>query len=55
MMTYNPKLKVAILTNQLEAEWNLYQDINHYITDAMMISKRIALLNNMGIFSYDIK
>ena len=55
MTVYTPKLPIAILTNKLEESQNFLQYGKQYITDVMMISKGIPLLNNTGAFTNDIK
>ena len=48
MTAYTPKLPMDILTNKLE-------EGKKYVTDAIMISKGIVLLNKTCVFPNDVK
>ena len=49
VIVYTPELPMAILNNQLEEGRIFSQSGNQYITNDMMISKGIAILNNTGV------
>ena len=55
IMEYAPKLPMAILTNQLEESQKISWSGKHFVTDMMMISKGITLLNNRGVYPHKIK
>ena len=55
IMEYAPKLPMAILTNQLEESQKISWSGKQFVTDMMMISKGITLLNNRGVSPHKIK